>query len=92
MTVVCPGLVTVMTPPHTQLQMEVLLSAGKLAMSTVGAPGVHGETVFGTHGMGVSTPEAAAVAEATVGLAGQLHMPKGMIFTMGLKSMILAAG
>ncbi len=40
-----------------------------LAMRTVGEPGIHGAVVFGMHGMGVSTPLAADVADATVGLA-----------------------
>ena len=35
---------------------------------------------------------AAAVAEATAGLARLVHMPKGMMLTMGLLSMMLAAG
>jgi hypothetical protein len=43
------------------------------------------------HGMGVSTPRAAAVAAATVGFAGEMHMPNGMIFTIGMWSMMLAA-
>jgi hypothetical protein len=36
------------------------------------------------HGMGVSTPKAAAVAAATEGFAGDMHMPKGMMFTKGM--------
>jgi hypothetical protein len=35
---------------------------------------------------------AAAVAAATVGLLGVLHMPNGMMFTIGEKSMMLARG
>ena len=42
--------------------------------------------------LGVSTPSAAAVAAATVGLAGELHMPKGMMLVMGMWSMMLASG
>jgi hypothetical protein len=57
----------------------------------VGTPGVHG-VVTGTHGMGVSTPSAAAVAAATVGLAGERHMPSVGMFTMGAQSMMLAPG
>jgi hypothetical protein len=53
------------------------------AIIAVGAPGTQGAGVFGMHGIGVSTPRAAAVAAATVGLAGELHMPKGMIFSIG---------
>lgn len=46
----------------------------------------------GMQGMGVNTPRAAAVAEATVGLARDMHVPKVGMFTMGLNSMIVAAG
>ena len=35
---------------------------------------------------------AAAVAAATIGFAGDMHMPKGMIFTMGMLSMMFASG
>src|ERR1017187_9151298 len=59
---------------------------------TVGAPGTQGAGVFGIHGMGVSTPRAAAVAAATVGLAGDMHMPNGMMFIIGTWSMMLASG
>ena len=48
--------------------------------------------VFGTQGIGVSTPSAAAVAEATTGFEGLLHIPKGMMLTIGLWSMMFAAG
>lgn len=47
---------------------------------TVGAPGAHGAAVTGMHGIGVSTPIAAAVTNATVGLARLVHMPNGMMF------------
>lgn len=46
----------------------------------------------GMHGMGVSTPMAAAVADATVGLLIDWHMPKDMTFTIGIKSIIVALG
>jgi hypothetical protein len=61
-------------------------------MRTLGLPGTHGAIVFGTQGIGVSTPSAAAVAEATVGFASDVHIPKGGMFTMGALSMIVAAG
>jgi hypothetical protein len=63
-----------------------------LPIITVGEPGVQGAVVAGTHGMGVNTPIAADVAEATVGLAMELHMPNVGMFTIGLLSMIVAAG
>ena len=55
-------------------------------------PGVHGEVVTGMQGIGVKTPSAAAVADATVGLAIDMHMPKGGMLVIGIKSMMLAAG
>ena len=42
--------------------------------------------------MGVNTPMAADVAAATVGFESVVHMPKGMIFTIGAKSIILPFG
>jgi hypothetical protein len=70
----------------------VLSSAGKLLIITVGAPGTHGATVAGMQGIGVNTPSAAAVAEATSGLAMLMHMPNVGMFVIGAKSMIVAAG
>lgn len=79
--VVCPGFVIVITPPQIQTRMEALLSAGKLAIKTVGHPGIHGDVVFGTHGAGVKfTGGGLFVA----GLAGLLHIPNEAIFTNGL--------
>src|SRR5258708_35275048 len=63
-----------------------------LPIMTVGEPGAHGAAVTGTHGMGVSTPSAAAVAAATVGFDGELHIPHGGIFAIGMLSIIVAAG
>ncbi len=42
--------------------------------------------------MGVRTPRAAAVADATTGLAIDRHIPKGTMFTIGLLSRMLPAG
>ena len=58
----------------------------------MGLPGAHGAVVTGVHGMGVRTPNAAAVAAATAGFAIELHIANGRIFTKGTLSMILAAG
>jgi len=63
-----------------------------LASITSGFPGIHGVEVAGIQGIGVSTPKAADVADATTGLASDWHIPKGRIFTIGLKSMIEAIG
>jgi hypothetical protein len=61
-------------------------------MITIGLPGTHGAAVLGTQGMGVSTPSAAAVAEATVGFASEVHIANGGMFTIGALSMMVAAG
>jgi hypothetical protein len=74
------------------MSLQVLSSAGMLAIRTVGAPGTHGAGITGTHGCGVNTPNAAAVAAATAGFASDEHMPKGMMFTSGLLSMMFASG
>jgi hypothetical protein len=63
-----------------------------LPSSKVGVPVTHGAGVAGTQGIGVSTPNAAAVAAATTGLAGDIHIPNGMMLTIGLLSIIFAAG
>lgn len=81
-----------MMPPQAHMHFEVLLSAGMFPTFTVGEPGAHGATVFGMHGIGVNTPRAAAVADATAGLAIDMHMPNGAMFTMGLLSMTFALG
>jgi hypothetical protein len=74
------------------MQVEVLLRAGMPPIMQVAEPGVHGEVVTGTQGIGVSTPRAAAVAEATAGFAMDMHMPKVGMFVIGMKSMMFAAG
>ena len=53
---------------------------------------IHGAGVTGTHGIGVSTPNAAAVADATTGLAMERHKPKGTMLSIGLLSMMLPTG
>ena len=80
------------TPPHKQFSVQVLLRAGMFPISTSSVPGTHGATVAGTQGIGVKTPSAAAVAEATSGLAMEEHIPNVGTFTIGAKSMMVAAG
>jgi hypothetical protein len=92
MVCVCPGKEIVITPPNTQLQIEGLSSVTSLVLLTVIPPGLQGLGVLGTQGIGVSTPMAAEVAEATVGLAIDMQVPKGMMFTIGLWSMMVADG
>jgi hypothetical protein len=71
--------------------VQELVNAGMPPISTVGEPGFQG-VVTGMHGIGVSTPRAAAVAAATIGLANELHIPNGGMFTIGIESIMFAAG
>src|SRR6187401_116677 len=57
------------------MQIELSVTAGIEPHRTLGEPGAHGATVAGMHGIGVSTPSAAAVAAATIGLASDVHNP-----------------
>lgn len=92
MTVTSPASMKVIIPPQMQVSRQVLSSVGAFPKMTVGAPGIHGAGVLGTQGIGVSTPKAAAVAEATAGLAIDVQTPNGMIFTSGTWSIMLASG
>src|SRR5262245_63116500 len=85
-------MVTVMTPPHTHMHVLPDVTAGWPPISVRVATGIHGPAGFGTHGIGVSTPRAAAVAEATDGLANEVHIPKGGMLVTGTISMMFAAG
>src|SRR5438876_4574808 len=79
-------------PAQLHISIELLFNAGWFASVTVGEPATHGDGVTGMHGIGVSTPIAAAVAAATIGLDGDWHIPNGMILTIGMWSWMLAAG
>jgi hypothetical protein len=64
--------------------MESLFKIGIFFIIIVGLSGNHGDTVIGIHGIGVRTPNAAAVAAITMGLARLIHIPKGIIFSIGM--------
>lgn len=80
------------TPAQLHIHLHVLFSAGFPPTNTVGDPGAHGAAITGIQGIGVKTPKAAAVAAATCGFAMDVHIPKGMMFVIGMLSMIHAAG
>lgn len=88
--VIAGVIVTETTPPQLHMHLLELFSAGLPPTITVGEPGAQGPAHAGIHGMGVSTPIAAAVALATVGFAGLLHIPK-VIGGFGI-SIIVANG
>ena len=89
--VTCPGNPIWITPPQLHMHFEVLFKAGCPPIMTVVEPGTQG-VVTGIQGMGVNTPNAAAVAEATVGLAIEEHTPKVAMLVMGMQSAMVAAG
>ena len=84
-------MVTEMLPPQLHIHLQLSNKAGRLAIRSC-PPGAQGAMTTGTQGIGVSTPIAAAVADATVGLAIDWHMPNGMMLTIGLLSIIFAIG
>jgi len=89
---VVPGFVIVITPAHMQVSMAVWSMIGLLLTNTVGTGGTQGAVSAGTHGIGVSTPSAAAVAAITTGLVGDMHMPNGGTLAIGLFWSNVAAG
>lgn len=74
------------------MSFDILSSAGTPPIITDVEPGAHGAAVAGMQGIGVNTPNAAAVADATVGFAMDMHIPKGMMLVIGILSIIVAAG
>lgn len=72
------------------MSLQLLLTTGSEPLRTVATPGIHGAAVAGTQGIGVGIPNAAAVAAATVGFDGEVHIPNGGMFTIGAKCEMLA--
>lgn len=66
--------------------------AGCPPMNTLGDGISHVPAGTGTQGIGVRTPNAAAVALATVGFARLLHIPKVGMLTIGAMSVMTPAG
>jgi hypothetical protein len=87
-----PAELILIEPAQEHSNLLSLLRAAILPINTVGAPATQGATVAGIQGMGVRTPNAAAVADVTVGFVMLLHKPNGKILTNGILSIILAAG
>ena len=81
-----------MTPPQEHMHLDGPVNAGIPPTIVCGAPGNQGPVVTGMHGIGVRTPRAAAVAAATVGLDGVVHIPNGGMFTIGAMSFVVATG
>ena len=80
------------TPPYAHMHVHSLDRHGLPPAIVVALdPGIHA-VVAGMQGCGVRTPSAAAVAAATIGLAGFLHIPMVGILAMGAASWIVATG
>ena len=72
-------------PPYAHISFPSLTSAG---IPPISGPGLQVQIPMGagTQGIGVRTPSAAAVAEATVGFIRDVHIPQGPTFVMGAAS------
>lgn len=81
-----------MVPAYAHCNVEPCIRQGVEHTVICGATGVHVPTVTGVQGCGVSTPIAAAVADATAGLAIELHNPIGVILAPAAQSFIVAVG
>jgi hypothetical protein len=66
-----------------QFNVASVFTKGLPPTSTVAENGIHAPTIIGVQGCGVKTPIAAAVAEETAGFAIELHMPNGVMLTLG---------
>ena len=66
--------------------LQLSSKAGIFVTSSL-PPGAQGATITGTQGIGVNTPIAAAVADATVGLPRLLHIPN-VIGGFGISIMV----
>lgn len=86
---VVPGNVICTTPAKAHMHVEPETRAGSPPIRVVGERGIQGVSA-GTHGIGVKTPKAAAVAVATVGLARLVHMPKVGMLTGATQEMVAA--
>ena len=78
-------------PPYAHISFPSFIRAGAPPIS---GPGLQSQTPVGdgTHGIGVRTPIAADVAEATVGFDRDVHIPRGQTFVTGAASCTVAAG
>ncbi len=64
--------------------MDESVRAGIFAIMVVVAPGTQGLAVTGIQGLGVKTPNAAAVKETVVGFDRELQVAKVGILTRGV--------
>ena len=73
-----PGFAMLMMPAHAHMHFASDVRAGFFVRSVIGFGGTQGAGVTGTHGIGAPS------AEITAGFVGAVHMPNGMMFTIGM--------
>ncbi len=78
--------------PFPQINCESFVKHGAPPTIIVGFTDVQIPAAINIHGCGVSTPRAAAVADATCGFASEVHIPNGAILTFAAVSLIVAIG
>ena len=78
-------------PPYAHMIVPSVDRPGAPPISGVPAQ-IHIPVGAGTQGMGVRTPNAAAVADATVGFDMDWHMPQGTMLVTGTASLMVSAG
>jgi hypothetical protein len=81
-----------MIPHQEHMHLSPPQTTGPAVLSIFGFVGAQGAVTAGTHGIGVKTPAAAAVAAATDGFDGALHIPNGAMLTIGIQSVTVAIG
>ena len=80
-----------MTPPQLHISLELLSSVGMLPSKIVGEPTTHGAVVTGMHGIR-SGLRALPQWQTQRWDWPATYIPNGGMFTIGLLSMMLAAG
>lgn len=71
------------------MALQLLSRVGNPPVKTDVLPVIQGVTVIGMQGIGTSTPKAAAVAAATIGLLRLVQTPNVGMSAMGVKFMIV---
>jgi hypothetical protein len=81
----CPAELTVIAPAQLHMHCELSSSAGTFPIVTLADPGDHGPAITGRHGCGAPS------AEATAGLAVDVHIPNPGIHAGPISVMTPAA-
>ena len=74
------------------MHVESIVAAAIPSTVTCAAPGAQGAETTGMQGCGVRAPIAALVAAATCGFDRLVHMPNGMMLTIGTFIAVVRTG